>query len=307
MSTLSPRPANIPRSPRTIAVLRDDGTGELTINGVTQPLKATSVDEARALVLERVSAHAHEDLGGPVRLLASDPDGWWDLAVYPDGHVSKLASRPPAAKATTAMRARHDPGHTASAPRTHTTGARHRIVRRAGALVALLSVIASVTAIVLSTSDDTSAPAGPPTRPLVLSQGPASEAIATARRDAARRAELQKARRERAADVRAAREQAIGDQAAKRADVRRARAATKRAATKRAAAKRAATKRAATKRAAAKRAATKRAATKRAAAKRAAAEKSQNSASGSPPADATSRPSTPPPPAARSCGQFDLC
>lgn len=286
MSTLSPRPSNIPRSPRTIAVLRDDGTGELTINGVTQPLKATSVDEARALVLERVSAHAQEDLGGPVRLLASDPDGWWDLAVYPDGHVSKLASRPPAVKATTAKaatstRARHDPGRAPFAPREHDAGARQRIVRRAGALVALLSVIASVTAIVLSTNDDSSAPARAPTRPLVLSQGAASEAIASARRDAARRDKLRQARREQAAKVRAAREQAISDKAAKRAaDARRkrVRARAHKAAVKRAAARRSARKRARSK-----------------------------AADSAPPAEAKPRPSTPPPPSARQCGQFDLC
>jgi hypothetical protein len=306
MSTLSPRPSSVPRSPRTIAVLRDDGTGELTINGVTQPLKATSVDEARALVLERVSAHAQEDLGGPVRLLASDPDGWWDLAVYPDGHVSKLASRPPAAKATTSTRTRHDPRRAASPPREHVAGARQRIVRRVGALVALLSVIASVTAIVLSTNGDSSTPAGAPGRPVVLSQGAASEAIAAARRDAARRAELRKARRAQAATVRAAREQALSDQAAKRADARLQRARARKAAAKRADTRR---ERAGAGKAAAKRADARRARARKAAAKRAATRKRSqgNAADSAPPADATPRPSTPPPPSARQCGQFDLC
>jgi hypothetical protein len=305
MSTLSPKPSDIPRSPRTIAVLRDDGTGELTINGVTQPLKAPNVDEARALVLERVSAHAHEDLGGPVRLLASDPDGWWDLAVYPDGHVSKIASHPPAAKATIPARTRHSARGATSTPRRD-LGARTRIVRRAGALVALLSVIASAAAIVLSTNGDTSSPAGAPARPLVLSQTAASAALAAARRDAARRAELQ-ARRERAAKLLAAREQAIGDRAARRADVRRAHARA--ASAKRASAKRAATKRAAAKRAAAKRAAARRAAAKRAAAKRAAAGRRSKNGDSAPASPTSAKPGAPPPtqPSARPCGQFDLC
>ncbi|MDX6719765.1 MAG: hypothetical protein QOJ63_2019 [Solirubrobacteraceae bacterium] len=269
MSTLSPRPP-VPRSPRTIAVLRDDGTGELTINGVTQPLKATSVDEARALVLERVSTHAHEDLGGPVRLLASDPDGWWDLAVYPDGHVSELASRPPAPKAV--------PQRAPSSPRAHGDAARRRTARRAGAFVALLSVIASATAVVLSASDEAPAPAGPPARPAIISQSAASAALVAARRDAAHRASLREARRERAAELRAAHEQAIKDRAAKRrAKARRARVART-------------------------------AAAKRADARRARRERAKSDASASkPPADAKPRPAAPAPPPARSCGQFDLC
>jgi hypothetical protein len=276
MSTLSPKPSSIPRSPRTIAVLRDDGTGELTINGVTQSLNAPNVDEARALVLERVSAHAHEDLGGPVRLLASDPDGWWDLAVYPDGQVSKLASHPPAAKVTTPARTRHSPRRATSTPRARDLGTRRRIVRRAGALVALLSVIASATAIVLSTNGDTSSPAVAPARPLVVSQSAASAALAAARRDAARLAELRQARRERATKLLAAREQAISDRAARRADVRRAHAHA--AAAKRAAARRAARRRS----------------------------KHGDTASASP-ASAKPGAAPPPPPPARTCGQFDLC
>jgi hypothetical protein len=150
MSTPSSKPISIPRSRRAIVVLRDDGTGELMINGVTQALCASSVDEARALVIERVSAHAHKDGGGPVRLISSDPAAWSQLAVYPDGHVNELARRPFAANAVTPPRARQTPRRAPPAALAHAVGAQRRITLRAGVLLAPLSVIAAVTAVALS-------------------------------------------------------------------------------------------------------------------------------------------------------------
>lgn len=241
MSTHPPKPVSIPRSRRAIAVLRDDGTGELRINGVTQPLRARSVDEARTFVLERVSAHAQEDRGGPVRLLASDPAGSWELAVYPDGHVSELASRPFAADAVTPPRAWQTPRRAPSAARAHSVRSRPRIRRRAVVLLTLLSVIAAVTAVALSADDPalplpsradnatpldtvtTSGRASPPRatlkhRPPVISTTPStSEGRSSARRarrrpqralrasaSATRRANAARARRANAAPARRA-------------------------------------------------------------------------------------------------------
>jgi len=76
--------------PVTSAVLYDDGTGSLTINAITEPLDAPTVGAARDVVIERVAAHALNDLGRPVRLSTIDPEGEWDLAVHPDGYVQDL-------------------------------------------------------------------------------------------------------------------------------------------------------------------------------------------------------------------------
>jgi hypothetical protein len=100
-------------------------------------------------VLERVRAHAHDDLAGPIRLHASTPGGWLALAVYPDGEVIELASRP----AVTSRRARETPRRAPSAALAHVVRARQRTRRRAGCLLALLSVIAALTTVALSGDD----------------------------------------------------------------------------------------------------------------------------------------------------------
>lgn len=72
------------------AVLHADGSGILTIDGVDRPFAAPDPGRARTAVLSRVRAHA-EDLGEPVRLRATDPDGRRsELVVHADGHVQRM-------------------------------------------------------------------------------------------------------------------------------------------------------------------------------------------------------------------------
>jgi hypothetical protein len=100
-----------PQWPRSTAVLHEDGSGELTINGLPEDFSADDVDAARVLVIERVSAFAREQLGRPVRLLTNDPDGrQFQLAVHPDGHVAELALPPTAAAKPIAPRRRRPRG-----------------------------------------------------------------------------------------------------------------------------------------------------------------------------------------------------
>ncbi|MEU4383901.1 hypothetical protein [Promicromonospora sp. NPDC023805] len=78
--------APVPEWPRIEAVARPDGTGELTIDGTSYPVQASTVEEARLAILARIADTAAE-LQRPVRVLASEPDGQWSLIVHPDGRV----------------------------------------------------------------------------------------------------------------------------------------------------------------------------------------------------------------------------
>jgi len=85
--------SQIPRWPKSSAILNDHGSARLTINDKPEDLTADNVDSARQIVLERVTATALE-VGRPVRLTSTDPDGVWELAVHPDGTVQELAAHP---------------------------------------------------------------------------------------------------------------------------------------------------------------------------------------------------------------------
>ncbi|PUB25417.1 hypothetical protein C8K30_107163 [Promicromonospora sp. AC04] len=84
---------SVPEWPRIEAVARLDGTGELTIDGISHPIQALTVEEARLTILTRIADTAAE-LRRPVRALASGPDGEWPLIVHPDGRVQADDSRP---------------------------------------------------------------------------------------------------------------------------------------------------------------------------------------------------------------------
>lgn len=87
---------SVPTWPRVQAVVRADGTGEVTVNGTSHPVHADTVDDARAAVLDRVTQLAAGPLGRPVRVDTRDPDGQWQLIVHPDGHVDDFATDGPA-------------------------------------------------------------------------------------------------------------------------------------------------------------------------------------------------------------------
>ncbi|HEV6954261.1 MAG TPA: ATPase [Promicromonospora sp.] len=76
----------VPRWPRIDAVVREDGTGEVTIDGTYHPISTGSLEEARVEVLRRVTENAAR-VGRPVRASATGPEGLWNLIVHPDGTV----------------------------------------------------------------------------------------------------------------------------------------------------------------------------------------------------------------------------
>jgi hypothetical protein len=88
-----PVASDIPRWPATTAVLNADGSGRLTIDGRREELPAGDLAASRELVKHRVTDLA-QDLGRPVRLTSTDPDGEWELAIAPDGGVRELAAQP---------------------------------------------------------------------------------------------------------------------------------------------------------------------------------------------------------------------
>jgi MinD-like ATPase involved in chromosome partitioning or flagellar assembly len=76
----------VPRWPRIDAVVREDGSGEVTIDGTFHPITTGSLEEARVEVLRRVTENAAM-VGRPVRASATGPEGLWNLIVHPDGTV----------------------------------------------------------------------------------------------------------------------------------------------------------------------------------------------------------------------------
>lgn len=76
----------VPRWPRIDAIVREDGSGEVTIDGTFHPITTGSLEEARVEVLRRVTENAAK-VGRPVRASATGPEGLWNLIVHPDGTV----------------------------------------------------------------------------------------------------------------------------------------------------------------------------------------------------------------------------
>ncbi|MFI2363870.1 hypothetical protein [Promicromonospora sp. NPDC019610] len=76
----------VPRWPRIDAIVREDGSGEVTIDGTFHPIATGSLEEARVEVLRRVTENAVQ-IGRPVRASATGPEGLWNLIVHPDGTV----------------------------------------------------------------------------------------------------------------------------------------------------------------------------------------------------------------------------
>lgn len=109
--------STIPTWPRITALTRKDGSGEVTINGTSHPIKTETADQARAEILSRVTETART-LRRPVHLDAHGPDGDWLLLVHPDGTVSDASIAPdkPAALVTS-----RDLANTRSESTPHTT------------------------------------------------------------------------------------------------------------------------------------------------------------------------------------------
>jgi MinD-like ATPase involved in chromosome partitioning or flagellar assembly len=76
--------------PKINAVLRTNGTGEVTINGTSHAIEAA--DEAAVLTdALRIITETAAQLGRPVRVSTTDPDGEGLIIVSPEGVVSEAA------------------------------------------------------------------------------------------------------------------------------------------------------------------------------------------------------------------------
>jgi hypothetical protein len=274
---MPPDPAadGIARWPKIAVTLNDDGTGRLTIDGRVEDISAPDVDAARVIVLERVTATART-VGRPVRLQSSDPDGQWELAVHPDGHVDELDARPASAPPPVAAPA----SLPRVTPRAHAGLGRRGLVRLTVALAIVIGAGSVATLVVTNgpaTVVEKTTPAPPRARPAPPTTSDRAAEIAAAQRAAARR-EAARARREhRAVEARVAARQA-----------RERRAARRRAAARRQAAQ-----------------ARRRAALAR---KRAKAPPRPTSRAPQRPVPVAPPPPPPPPPPARpACDDFDLC
>ncbi len=83
--------------PKINAVLRTNGTGEVTINGTSHAIEAA--DEAAVLTdALRLITETAVQLGRPVRVSTTDPDGKGLIIVSPDGVVSEATPIKPASR-----------------------------------------------------------------------------------------------------------------------------------------------------------------------------------------------------------------
>jgi hypothetical protein len=81
----------IPAYPRIDVTIRENLTGELTINGTSLPLVAADLPRLRAGVAARCAATARQ-VHRPVRVHVVDVAGTYALAIHPDAYVQILDS-----------------------------------------------------------------------------------------------------------------------------------------------------------------------------------------------------------------------
>ncbi|MBO3085082.1 chromosome partitioning protein [Cellulomonas fengjieae] len=76
------------KMPDIRAEVRDDGTGEISIDGVVERVRMANLAEAGAAITTRIAALAGT-VGRPVPVQVRDPDGVWSLMIHPDGLVDE--------------------------------------------------------------------------------------------------------------------------------------------------------------------------------------------------------------------------
>ncbi|HWJ85114.1 MAG TPA: chromosome partitioning protein [Cellulomonas sp.] len=86
--------ATTTRDPEISAEVREDGTGEISVDGVVERIERESLQEAGAAITTRIAELAG-DLGHPVPVQVRDPEGVWSLLVHPDGSVDEAPEVPP--------------------------------------------------------------------------------------------------------------------------------------------------------------------------------------------------------------------
>jgi len=76
------------RLPQITAEVREDGTGEVTVDGVRETIALADLAEAGAAITARIAAIAAE-AGRALPVEVRDPDGLWALLIHPDGRVDE--------------------------------------------------------------------------------------------------------------------------------------------------------------------------------------------------------------------------
>src|SRR5688572_2605681 len=76
------------RLPDIRAEVREDGTGEISIDGVVERVRMANLAEAGAAITTRIAELAGS-VGQPVPVQVRDPDGVWSLLIHADGLVDE--------------------------------------------------------------------------------------------------------------------------------------------------------------------------------------------------------------------------
>jgi hypothetical protein len=79
----------VPAYPRIDAIIRENKTGELTVNGTSRPLVAADLARLRAGVIARCATLARQ-INRPVRVHVVDVAGTYSIAIHPDAFVQVL-------------------------------------------------------------------------------------------------------------------------------------------------------------------------------------------------------------------------
>ena len=87
------------RLPDIRAEVREDGTGEISIDGVIERVRMANLAEAGAAITTRIAELAGS-VGQPVPVQVRDPDGVWSLLIHADGLVDEA----PGARTTSGRR-----------------------------------------------------------------------------------------------------------------------------------------------------------------------------------------------------------
>jgi hypothetical protein len=79
----------VPAYPRIDAIIRENKTGELTVNGTSRPLVAADLARLRSGVIARCAGLARQ-INRPVRVHVVDVAGTYSIAIHPDAFVQVL-------------------------------------------------------------------------------------------------------------------------------------------------------------------------------------------------------------------------
>jgi MinD-like ATPase involved in chromosome partitioning or flagellar assembly len=86
----------VPTWPQIIAIVYEDGRGEVTVDGDRHSVTAADLAAARTAVLAHISTTTAAELRRAVRIDTFDPEGQWQMIVHPDGRVEAAEDGAPA-------------------------------------------------------------------------------------------------------------------------------------------------------------------------------------------------------------------